>query len=125
MNTLLSALDSFGRTTGDYWSKNNAEFEANNPIVTDRIVRAINPMTSFGSALGAMKDAASNGFDPRDTAIALLQALPSFGAALSKTAVGVGTQKAGKVLKDITLPVYGANVIGSVVAEEYQAKEKK
>ena len=125
MNALLSALDSFGRTTGDYWSEDNAKFEANNPTVTDRIVRAVNPMTSFGSALGAMKDAASNGFAPRDTAIALLQALPSFGAALSKTVVGVGAQTAGKALKDITLPMYGANVIGSVAADEYQAREKK
>lgn len=70
----------FGRTSGDYWSKDNAKFEATNPSFMDRVGRAVNPMTSFGSALGAWSDAAGKGFPVTETGAALMQALPTFGS---------------------------------------------
>ena len=64
---------------GEYWSNSNAEFEAQNPNLLQRGVRAINPVTGFGSAVGAMHDGASVG-SARDMAIAAMQAVPVFGA---------------------------------------------
>ena len=64
---------------GEYWSNSNAEFEAQNPNLLQRGVRSINPVTGFGSAVGAMHDGASVG-SARDMAIAAMQAVPVFGA---------------------------------------------
>lgn len=57
MAGFMKALENFGRDTGEYWSQDNAQFEATDPGFGNRVVRAINPMTSFGSAVGAMSDA--------------------------------------------------------------------
>ena len=103
MKPLISVLENFGRTTGDYWSKDNAQFEASNPNLVDRVGRALNPLTGFGSALGAMSDAASEGFPPLATALALWQAIPVFGAVRSVATPAVGAIKAGTKLIDSSL----------------------
>lgn len=77
---LIDAISSFGQTTGDYWSKSNADFAATNPTLTDKIIRGVNPMTGFGSALGQMADAASQG-DKLAMALSAFGAMPAFGAA--------------------------------------------
>lgn len=71
-------------SVGPYWSEKNAEFEATNPSFTDRVVRGINPLTSMGSAFGAMHDAASEG-NVRDIGIAAAQSIPAFGVTRAVT----------------------------------------
>lgn len=82
MRTALDYLADLARKTsipeaGEHWSQDNARFEATNPTIPDRFVRTLNPMTGFGSAMGAMHDAASQG-SGRDAALAFAQALPVF-----------------------------------------------
>ena len=128
MKGLFDSLDSFGRTTGDYWSRDNATFEKGDPSLGSRLVRAINPMTSFGSALGSMHDAAGQGLKPADTAIALLQAMPAYGSVLAKLGVAQGVSKTIPVQlinnyqKTLGKLVAGAGV--SSVVDEAQAKGK-
>ena len=74
-----SAKDAI-QNVGDYWSGDNAAFEAGNPGVGQRVMRAVNPMTGFGSAIGAVQDAAGSG-DLVGTALAGAAALPPFAAA--------------------------------------------
>lgn len=125
MAGFMKALENFGRTTGDYWSQDNAQFESTDPSFGNRVVRAINPMTSFGSAVGAMSDAAGNGFNPRETGLALLQALPTFGGALSKSIAGVGAVKAGKKVTDISLEKMLGGAVVSAGIDEAQAQNNK
>lgn len=123
---MAKAADRVGRTTGDYWSRDNAEFEATNPSLGDRAVRSVNPMTGFGSAVGSMSDAAGNGFPARDTAIALMQALPSFGSVIAKA--GSAASGAVKAIPAVvsndylkTLLGFAASTAASVAADEVQA----
>lgn len=67
------------QNAAEYWSEDNAKFEKTNPGVGSRILRAVNPMTSFGSAMGAMQDSAQAG-DGGGMALAAAQAIPVFGA---------------------------------------------
>lgn len=122
---LLQALEAFGMTTGDYWSQANARFEQGNPSTIDRVVRAVNPMTGFGSALGAMSDAASKGLPPVDTGVAVMQSLPLFGAAIAKG--GVAASGAIKAIPAVikndylkTLGGFAAGTAASVAADEAQ-----
>jgi hypothetical protein len=62
-----------------YWANDNEQFEAGNPSFGSRVVRALNPATSFGSAMGAMHTAAGSG-DKTGMALAAAQAIPVFGA---------------------------------------------
>ena len=57
---MLSNLANGGviRNAAEYWADDNAQFEKTNPEFVDRVVRAVNPMTGFGSAMGAMHTAA-------------------------------------------------------------------
>ena len=126
---MAKAANRVGTTTGDYWSKNNADFEAANPTVGDRALRAMNPMTSFGSALGSMKDAAAAGFPPRDTAIAVMQSLPTFGSVLTKA--GSAAAGAAKAIPAITvndylktLRTFALSAASSAAADEVQAAER-
>lgn len=111
-------VEDFGRDIGEYWSNDNAEFEATNPGLGDRALRAINPVTSFGSAVGAMHDAAGAG-DVPGMGLAAVQAIPVFGAmrtvgpalkaakavpALGKTAAGVGGNTVFGVAADTYVP---------------------
>ena len=79
-------------------------------------------MTSFGSAVGAMSDAAGNGFNPRETGLALMQALPTFGGAMAKTVAGTGAVKASRSLKDISLEKYLGGGVVSAGIDEAQAQ---
>lgn len=103
---------------GEYWSENNASFESGNPTLLQRGARALNPMTSFGSALGAMHDAAGSG-DLPGMGVAALQSVPIFGAVRAvaptlKTAAGAVPSLAKTALGT------GASVAGSVAADEAQ-----
>ena len=64
--------------TAEYWSEDNKRFEQTNPGIASRIGRAINPLTSFGSAMGAMRDAAGAG-DGVGMALAGASSIPAFG----------------------------------------------
>ena len=126
---MAKAVDRVGTSTGEYWSEANADFEATNPTVGDRVLRSVNPMTSFGSALGALSDAAAEGFPPRDTAIALMQSLPTFGSVLTKT--GSAAAGAAKAIPAITvndylktLRAFALSTASSVAADEVQAAER-
>ena len=68
-----------GRSIGEYWSRNNAEFEAQNPSIIDRVARTVAPNTGFGSAVGNMYDAVGNG-NTIDAILAAVEAAPLFAA---------------------------------------------
>ena len=122
---LMKSLEQFGRTTGEYWSKDNADFEKTNPTFTNRLIRTVNPMTSFGSALGAMHDAASNGFPLADTTAAILQSLPTFGSLRVISTPAQGAIKAAQTIKDQTLRNFLLGSLLSTGIDEAQAKEVK
>ena len=129
MSDLLEALENFGRTTGDYWSKSNADFEVSNPGVVDRVIRSVNPVTGFGSAVGAMKDAAANGFDPVETGVAAAQAWPAFGYMVARAGTAAGAYKAIPIhlINDYlkTLRNFALGTGASVAADVAQAQTAK
>ena len=125
MTGFLDSLRKFGTDTGSHWSRDNAVFEQTNPAFQDRVLRAVNPMTSFGSALGNMHDAAGKGFPLADTATALLQALPTFGAVRVINTPAQGAIKASQSIKDLTLRNLLASSGVSSAIEEAQAREVK
>ena len=63
----------------EYWSESNRAFDAAEPSVFWRAVRVANPVTSFGSALGDMRDSAEDR-DGWGMGLAAASALPTFGA---------------------------------------------
>ena len=63
----------------EYWSESNSAFEAADPSAFWRTVRVVNPVTSFGSALGDMRDSAEDR-DGWGMGLAAASALPTFGA---------------------------------------------
>lgn len=73
------AVQEFSDSVGGYWSSDNAQFDAGSPSTMQRIGRALNPVTSLGSAIGAMHDAAGQG-DVAGMGLAAAQAMPVFGA---------------------------------------------
>lgn len=119
---ILQALEAFGRSTGEYWSQDNAAFEHGNPSLLARVTRSVNPMSGFGSALGAMHDAAGAGFPAKDTAIALMQAAPSFGSVIARKGL-TSIDVMNDYLK--TLSTFAAGTGASVAADEAQAKGKQ
>ena len=128
---ILTTLNAFGHDNlitraGDYWSADNAVFEQNNPTLLGRVGRAINPMTGFGSAMGAMKDAASQG-SATQAGLALLQALPLFGAMRSVASPAQGAIKAS-IRNTADLQRFlingGASTTASVGVDEAQAQKK-
>ena len=78
-NVVEKALKSFSDTTGGYWSKNNAEYEATNPSFLSRIGRTLNPYTGPGSAMGAAYDAGNEG-SLSGIGLSMLQGLPALGS---------------------------------------------
>lgn len=80
-----------------YWAKDNANFEAGSPSFGSRFVRALNPATAFGSAMGAMHTAAGNG-DKTGMALAAAQAVPVFGAMRSVVTPAMGAIKAARAV---------------------------
>lgn len=76
------------RRVGEEWSRSNADFEGGNPGVMQRVGRAVNPLTGFGSSVGAMYDAAGSG-DVTGMALAAGSSIPAFAAArTAKTVAG-------------------------------------
>ena len=80
-----------------YWANDNEQFEAGNPSFGSRVVRALNPATSFGSAMGAMHTAARSG-DKAGMALAAAQAIPVFGAMRSVITPAMGAVKAARAI---------------------------
>lgn len=104
---------------GDYWSKSNAEFEAQGPSIPQRVWRSINPVTGFGSAVGAMHDGASKG-SAVDMSIAALQAIPVF-AAMRPVKTAIGAVPAAMAPSAAGTAAGAAkNVAAGVVADEAQ-----
>lgn len=105
----------------EYWANDNAEFEKTNPNIGRRLVRAINPVTGFGSAMGAMHTAAGNG-DVPGMAMAGISAIPAFG--VMRTVPAAGAMKASAVpgVARSAAAVAGQGV-SNAVSDEYQARQ--
>lgn len=123
VRTISDAVRPFSESVGGYWSNSNKEFEATNPGVGARFDRALNPVTGFGSAVGAMYDAAGNG-SARDAAIAAAQAAPMFAAMkvvpAAKSLLPTAPQVAASVGK--TASKVANSTSAGVVADEAQAR---
>jgi hypothetical protein len=59
--SFLSGLRNPLAGVGEYWADDNAAFQAQNPSVVQQTLRAANPLTGFGSALGRLHTAAGEG----------------------------------------------------------------
>ena len=108
----------------EYWANDNAEFEKTKPGLGSRVVRAINPMTGFGSAMGAMHTAAGNGDIP-GMAMAGISAIPAFGvlrAAPATGAIKAGVQSSPSLGRTASALAGGATA--NAAADEYQAKKE-
>ena len=119
----INMLGQFGRDTGQAWSQSNAQFEAGGPTLLDRAGRSLNPMTGFGSALGAMHDGA-NGGSPRDMGVAFLQALPLFGAT-KLASLPLSATRDALVLAQPTLQKMATGTAASVAVDKLQAQGSK
>ncbi|MGL4260941.1 MAG: hypothetical protein ACRCTX_04915 [Afipia sp.] len=97
-----------------YWANDNEQFEAGNPSFGSRVVRALNPATSFGSAMGAMHTAAGSG-DKTGMALAAAQAVPVFGAMRSVITPAMGAVKAARAMAPSAAQT-GAAIAGSGAA---------
>jgi hypothetical protein len=87
----LRMLD--GGDIGEYWSADNAQFEATNPNFIQRVGRQLNPVTGFGSNLGQLHDAVGQGH-PLDAAVAVASSIPGFAAMRNVAVPGAGLVKA-------------------------------
>jgi len=100
------------RAVGPAWSQDNAEFEATQPGIARRFLRSVNPLTGFGSALGQLHDASSEG-DAIGMGEAAAQAFPAFGALRAYKTMN-GLQVAPNAIK--TAQRYGeAAALGTAV----------
>lgn len=116
MSKAQDMWDSFTQLTpqdvGRYWSGSNAEFEGTQPNIGNRLLRAVNPVYSMGSALGAMHDSASEG-NKLGMALAAYQALPALGALRVAGVPAMGALKASaQVVPSLwkTLSSFGGDV---------------
>lgn len=105
----------------EYWANDNAEFEKTNPNIGRRLVRAINPVTGFGSAMGAMHTAAGNG-DVPGMAMAGISAIPAFGVMRTVPAAGLMKASAVPGVARSAAAVAGQGV-SNAVSDEYQARQ--
>lgn len=99
---------------GPYWSEQNAQFESTNPNFAQRVVRQVNPVTGFGSNLGQLHDAVSNG-QPGNAAMAVAQSAPGFAAMRSVVTPALGLVKAG-IQSIPSLRATAAHVLGAAAA---------
>lgn len=116
------AVRQFSDSVGGYWSSDNAQFEAGSPSTMQRVGRALNPVTSLGSAIGAMRDAAGQG-DVAGMGLAAAQAIPVFGAVRAvaptlKTAAGF-VPSAGK-----TAAATAGSAAFGAAADQYTPSEQ-
>lgn len=112
---------------GEYWSQDNAQYEQTQPSFGSRVARSMNPMSGFGSAMGAMHDGASKG-SFGDMGIAALQALPMFGVLKAIATPAKGAIKAG--LRDVpslarTLAFGGAGAVAGALTDTAQASNER
>jgi len=105
----------------EYWANDNAEFEKTNPNIGSRLVRAINPVTGFGSAMGAMHTAAGNG-DVPGMAMAGISAIPAFGVMRMVPAAGAMKAYAVPDVARSAAAVAGQGVYNAA-SDEYQARQ--
>ena len=126
--SLMETLQAWGRDNpltraGEYWAEDNARFETLDPSLLDRVVRTVNPMTGFGSAMGAMHAAAGRA-DPAGMGLSLLQALPLFGAVKGVAIPAAGAFKASTAQLPSLLKTVikgGVGTATSVTADEAAA----
>lgn len=104
----------------EYWANDNAEFEKTNPGLARRVLRGINPLTGFGSAIGAMHTAAGNGDIP-GMAMAGVQAIPAFGVLRAMPAAGALKASVAPSARR-TAAAYGGGAVANAVADNAQAK---
>ena len=105
----------------EYWANDNAEFEKTNPNIGRRLVRAINPLTGFGSAMGAMHTAAGNG-DVPGMAMAGISAIPAFG--VMRMAPPAGAMKAYAVPSAArSAAAVASQGVSNAASDEYQARQ--
>lgn len=102
----------------EYWENDNARFEKTNPSFAARVVRGLNPMTGFGSAMGAMRRAASEG-DVPGMAMATFQGLPVGGVTRSVPAAGLAKAMRTPSIRNTALGAVAGGVTNAV-ADEYQ-----
>ena len=106
------------KDTADYWENDNAEFEKTNPNFGQRVLRGVNPLTGFGSAMGAMQTAARNG-DVPGMAMAGISATPAFGVLRAVPAAGAMKAAVAPSLgKSVAALTGGA--VANAAADEYQ-----
>lgn len=111
------------QNAAEYWSEDNAAFEKTNPGVGSRILRAANPLTAFGSAMGAMQDS-SNAGDGAGMALAAAQAIPVFSM---MRAAGPLVKAAGGLVPSVakTAAATVGNTAFGVGADMYQPNGEK
>lgn len=105
---VLDKVANWGRDVGEYWSQDNAKFEAKSPGLGARLLRSANPMTSLGAAAGAMHDAAAAGSVP-GMALAASQAFPAFAAMRAVPAVK-------SVTPSLAAPAVAPSVVGTAAS---------
>ena len=126
--SLMETLQAWGRDNpltqaGQYWAEDNARFEKLDPSLLDRVVRTVNPMTGFGSAMGTMHDAAGRA-DPVGMGLALLQSLPLFAAMKGVAVPAAGAFKASTTQLPSLLKTVikgGVGTTAAVAADEPDA----
>ena len=107
----------------EYWANDNAEFEKTNPGFVDRVIRGVNPLTGFGSAMGAMHTAAGNGDIP-GMAMAGIQAIPAVGVLRAIPAAGAMKASVAPSLAKTAGAVAGG-AVANAAADEYQKRADK
>lgn len=106
------------KDTADYWENDNAEFEKTNPNFGQRVLRGVNPLTGFGSAMGAMQTAARNG-DVLGMAMAGISATPAFGVLRAVPAAGAMKAAVEPSLGKSAAALTGG-AVANAAADEYQ-----
>ena len=107
----------------EYWADDNAQFEKTNPGFVDRVVRTVNPMTGFGSAMGAMHTASGNGDIP-GMVMAGIGAIPAFGMLRTIPAAGAMKAAAAPSIGKSAAAMAGGAVVNAA-ADEYQGEKGK
>lgn len=107
----------------EYWANDNAQFEKTNPGFIARVARSVNPMTGFGSAMGAMHTSAGNGDIP-GMAMAGITAIPAFGVLRSVPAAGAAKASLSPSIGNSAAALTGGAVVNAA-ADEYQSKNNK
>lgn len=105
----------------EYWANDNAEFEKTNPGFVDRVVRGVNPLTGFGSAMGAMHTAAGNGDIP-GMAMAGIQAIPAVGVLRAIPAAGAMKASVAPSLATTAGAIAGG-AVANAAADEFQKRD--